>query len=69
MNYSESTGTVSRGFSLGFSLRPTERGVLSWLTLGTVSWLVVIPIVLVVYCSFQLEPLAHIGAFTLHNYL
>ena len=50
-------------------MRVSERDVFSWLTLGAVAWLVVVPLFLVVFFSFQREPLAEISGLSLYHYL
>ena len=50
-------------------MRVSERDVFGWLTLGTVAWLVIVPLFLVVFFSFQREPLVEVGGFTLYHYL
>jgi len=49
--------------------RFNERSLLSWATLIVVTWLVMAPLVLVVVTSFQAEPLAAAGYYTIKNYL
>jgi iron(III) transport system permease protein len=50
-------------------MRASERDVFGWLTLGTVAWLVIVPLFLVVFFSFQREPLVEVSGFTLYHYL
>ncbi len=50
-------------------MRASERDIFGWLTLATVAWLVIVPLFLVVFFSFQREPLLEVGGFTLYHYL
>ena len=50
-------------------MRASERDIFGWLTLVTVAWLVIVPLFLVVFFSFQREPLLEVGGFTLYHYL
>ena len=50
-------------------MRASEREVFGWLSLVAVGWLVVIPLFLVIFCSFQREPLFAVTGPTIQNYL
>ena len=50
-------------------MRASEREVFGWLSLVAVGWLVVIPLFLVIFCSFQREPLFEVTSPTIQNYL
>ena len=50
-------------------MRASEREVFGWLSLVAVGWLVVIPLFLVIFCSFQREPLFEVTGPTIQNYL
>ena len=50
-------------------MRASEREVFGWLSLVAVGWLVVIPLFLVIFCSFQREPLFEVAGPTIQNYL
>ena len=50
-------------------MRANEREVFGWLSLVAVGWLVVIPLFLVIFCSFQREPLFEVTSPTIQNYL
>ena len=50
-------------------MRASERDVFGWLSLVAVGWLVVIPLFLVIFCSFQREPLFEVTGPTIQNYL